>query len=105
MLKSRILGCLAVAALTAGIAATTAANGAVPSSPAEKAATADLNKKNAADNAAVEAREKAKQEAYQQEVRRQQVQYQDQVKQYELQKQQYEQQTKNAQFNSAPPGP
>ena len=95
MLKSRIFGCLAVAALTAGIAATTAANGAVPSSPAEKAATADLNKKNAAANVAVAAQEKAKQEAYQQEVRRQQVQYEEQKRAYEQQLAQYEQQVRN----------
>jgi hypothetical protein len=105
MLKARIFGGLAVAALTAALAATTAANGATsrPSSPAEKAATAELNKKIVVDNHAVDAQEQAKKDTYQQEVTRQRIQYEEQVKTYELQKQQYEQQMKNAQFNTAPP--
>jgi hypothetical protein len=87
----------------AALAATTAANGASrPSSPAEKAATAELNKKIVVDNHAVDAQEQAKQDAYKQEVTRQRIQYEEQVKTYELQKQQYEQQMKNAQFNKAP---
>src|SRR5262245_27498549 len=65
MLRSRILGSLAVAALMAGIAATEA-NGAEALSPAEQAATADLNKKSADDSVALDASEKAKQEAYEQ---------------------------------------
>jgi hypothetical protein len=128
MLKSRILGGLAVAALAVGIAATTAA-GAEFSSPAEEAATILLNKKIADGNAAEEARAKAAQEAYDQQVKQQQEAYQRQLKQvqaqheeqmkaYELQKAEqtrayelqvkqqqeaYEQQLKNAQLNSAPP--
>jgi len=129
MLKSRILGGLAVAALAAGIASTTAAIGAEFSSPAEEAATAILNKKIADGNAAEEARAKTAQEAYDQQVKQQQEAYQQQLKQvqaqheeqmkaYELQKAEqtrayelqvkqqqeaYEQQLKNAQLNSAPP--
>ena len=95
MLKSRILGGIVFVALTTAIAATTAVNASTPSSPAEKAATAELNKKIARDNAAVDAQEKAKQEAYQQEVRRQQAQYEEQKRAYEQQLAQYEQQIKN----------
>jgi uncharacterized membrane protein len=95
MLKPRILGTFAIVALATAIAATTAVNASTPSSPAEKAATADLNKKIVNDNAAVDAQEKAKQEAYQQEVRRQQAQYEEQKRAYEQQLAQYEQQIKN----------
>ena len=102
----RFIQRVAVAALTAGIAATTAVNGAeqplpdeqaataaasgaVPASPAEEAATAILNKKIADDNAALEASEKAKQEAYERQVQQQQEAYEQQVKQQQAQ---YEQQ-------------
>lgn len=91
MLKSRILNGLAGAVFTAAIAATTA-GASVPSSPAEKAATAELNRKIAADNAAAEARAQAQLLAYQQQVEAQQ-------RAYEQQKAQYEQQVKNAEFN------
>jgi uncharacterized protein YlxW (UPF0749 family) len=93
MLKSRILGGLAVAALAAGIAATTATNGA-ELSPAEEAATIILNKKIADDNAALDASEKAKQEAYEQQVKQSQAQYEEQKaahqRQLEEQKAAYE---------------
>ena len=94
MTPMRFIQRLAVAALTAGIAATTAANGAEPSSPTEQAATeqaatADLNKKIADDNAALEASEKAKQEAYERQVQQRQEAYEQQVKQQQAQ---YEQQ-------------
>ena len=95
MMKSRILGTFAIIALTTAVAAATAVNASTPSSPAEKAATANLNKKNVNDNAVVEAQEKAKREAYQQEVRRQQAQYEEQKRAYEQQLTQYEQQIKN----------
>jgi hypothetical protein len=90
MLRSRILGSIAVAALTAAIAASTA-SASVPSSPAEKAATAELNRKISMENAAAEARERAQLEAYEAQKRA-----------YEQQRQQYEQQVKNAEFNRAP---
>src|SRR5262245_54577360 len=129
MLKTKILGGLAIAALTAGIVATTAASGAEVSSPAEEAATAGLNQKISDGNAAEEARAKAAQEAYDQQVKQQQNAYEQQVKQlqaqheadmkayelrvkqqneaYELQvkqqQEEYQQQLKSAQLNSAPP--
>jgi hypothetical protein len=121
MLRSRILG-LAVAALMAEIAAT-AANGAEPL-PAEQAATADLNKKSADDSVALDASEKAKQEAYEQQVKQQQAQYEqrkaeyerqleeqkaayqrqleEQKAEYQRQLEQHEQQVKNAAINQAP---
>ena len=120
----RFIQRVAVAALTAGIAATTAANGAVPSSPTEQASTADLNKKIADDNVALDASEKAKQEAYGQQVKQQQAQYEQQKAEYERQVEeqkvayqrqleeqkaahqrqleQYEQQVKNAAISQAP---
>ena len=108
----RLIQRVAVAALAAGIAATTAVNGAeqplpdeqaatvaasgaelsspaMPSSPAEQAATAVLNQKIADDNAALDASEKAKQEAYARQVQQQQETYEQQVKQQQAQ---YEQQ-------------
>jgi len=97
----RFIRRVAVAALTAGIAATTAANGAEPSSPTEQAATeqaatADLNKKIADDNVALDASEKAKQEAYEQQVKQQQALYEQQKaehqRQVEEQKAAYERQ-------------
>jgi len=71
----RFIQRVAVAALTAGIAAATAANGAEPSLLIEEAATADLNRKIADGNVALDASEKAKQEAYAQQVKQQQAQY------------------------------
>ena len=85
MVKSSILRSLAIAALSAGIAVTTAANGAESSSPAEEAATAGLNKKIADGNAAEEARAKADQEAYDRQVKQQQAQYEQQKAAYERQ--------------------
>ena len=124
MLKSRILGGLTIAALTAAITATTAANGAETSSPVEQTATADLNKKNVSDNAGVEASEKAKQEAYEWQIKQQQAQYaeqkaaherqveeqkaayerqvEEQKAAYQRQLEQYEQQVKNAGSNPGP---
>lgn len=120
----RFIQRFAVAALMAGIAATTAVNGAEPLSPAEEAATAILNKKIADDIGALEASEKAKQAAYEQQVKQQQVQYEQQkadharqvaeqnaayqrqldeqkaARQRELE--QYEQQVKSAAISPAP---
>ena len=95
MARSTTLIGAAAIALTAALAATMANGASVPSSPAEKAATAALNRKIAEDNAAAEARAKQLQ-----------VEYQQQLQAYEQQKAQYEQQVKNAQFNTekqAPP--
>jgi hypothetical protein len=69
------------------VMAATVANGApARSSPAEKAATAALNRNILSNNAAEEARARAGQEAYVQQVNKQQVQYD------EEQKRAYEQQ-------------
>ena len=102
MLKLKILGSLAIAALSAGIAVTTAANGqAVPSSPAEEAATAGLNKKIADGNAAEEARAKADQDTYERQIKQNQESYEQQLKQVQAQREQdlkaYEQQIKQQQ--------
>ena len=124
MLKSRILGGLVIAGLTAGIAATTAAIGAESSSPAEEAATILLNQKIADGNAAEEARAKADQEAYDRQVKQQQADYEaakaaherqvqeqkaayerqvDEIKAaYARQLQEHEQQVGNAGANPAP---
>ena len=120
----RVIQRVAVVALMAGIAATTAVNGAEPLSPAEEAATAILNKKIADDIDALGASEKAKQTAYEQQVKQQQAQYEqqkaDHARQVEEQKaayqrqldeqkaahqrelEQYDQQWKNAAITQAP---
>ena len=123
MTPMRFIRSFAVAALTAGIAAT-AANGAEALSPYEEAATAILNKKIADDIDALAASEKAKQAAYEQQVKQQQAQYEQQKadharqvaeqnaayqRQLEEQKaahqrelEQYDQQWKNAAISQAP---
>jgi len=103
----------------------TMAGASTPSSPAEKAATAALNRKITGDNAAEEARFRTQQDAYdkqvktqqvqydeeqkrtyeaqkayEQQVTQQKVQYEQQIQSYEQQKAQYEQALKNAQFNA-----
>jgi flagellar biosynthesis GTPase FlhF len=120
----RFIRRVAVAALTAGIAAANAANGAEPPLVIEEAATADLNRKIAEGNVALDASEKAKQEAYAQQLKQQQAQYEQQkaehARQVEEQKaayqrqldeqkaahqrelEQYDQQWKNAAINQAP---
>jgi hypothetical protein len=124
MTPMRFIQRVAVAALAAGIAATTAANGAEPLPLIEEAATADLNRKIADDNVALDASEKAKQAAYEQQVKQQQVQYEQQKadharqveeqnaayqRQLEEQKaahqrelEQYEQRVKSAAISQAP---
>ena len=95
MKRSTTLVGAAVIALTTAMAVTMANGASIPSSPAEKAATAALNRKISEDNAASEARAK-----------QQQIQYEEQLRAYEQQKAQYEQQVRNAQFNAdkqAPP--
>ena len=97
MARSTTLIGAAAIALTAAMAVTMANGASIPSSPAEKAATAALNRKISEDNAATEAR-----------VRQQQIEYQQQMQAYEQQKAQYEQQVRNAQFNTEkqlPPPP
>jgi len=120
----RFIQRVAVAAVMAGLAATTAANGAEPSPLIEEAATADLNRKIADNNVALDAGEKAKQEAYERQVKQQQTLYQQQkadyARQVEEQKvayqrqleeqkaahqrelEQYEQQVKSDAINQAP---
>ena len=99
----RLIQRVAAAALTAGIAAMTAASGAELSAPAaetlpivEEATTAVLNRKIADDNVALDASEKAKQDAYEQLVKQQQAQYEqakaDHARQVEAQKAAYQQQ-------------
>jgi hypothetical protein len=121
MTPMRFIQRVAVAALMAGIAT---ANGAEPLPLIEEAATADLNRKIADDNVALDAQERAKQEAYEQQVKQQQALYEQQkadyARQVEEQKaayqqqleeqkaahqrelEQYEQQVKNASINQAP---
>ena len=97
MAKSTTLLGAATIALTAAMAVTMANGASIPSSPAEKAATAALNRKITENNAAEEARAK-----------QQQVQYEQQLQAYEQAKAQYEQQVRNAQFNTekqSPPPP
>ena len=90
MLKSTILGSLAVAALAGALAASTAANSkSIPSSPAEKAATAELNRNILAANAAKEARSKALELQYRERIRQQASQYEEQKRRWEQQQQQY----------------
>jgi hypothetical protein len=125
MAKSTILIGVAAAALMAATAATMAKGTSHPSSPVEKAATASLNRKILGDNAAEEAGARARQGVYDQQVKQQQsqyeedqkrtyeqqkaydqqvsqqyIQYQGQIRTYEQQKAQYEQQLKNARFNT-----
>jgi hypothetical protein len=127
MSRSSIISSAVSAGLIAALAATMA-NGAPSrssSSPEEKAATAALNRKIMGDNAAEEARARTRQEAYDQQVKQQQtqydgeqkriyeqqkaydqqvnqqrVQYEAQIRTYEQQRSQYEEQVKNAQFNT-----
>jgi len=122
MAKSTII----IISAAAAVLMATMANGAsVKSSPAEKAATAALNRKILGNNAAEEVRFRTLQDAYDQQVKKQQVeydqeqkrtyeqqkayeqqatqqkiQYEQQIRTYEQQRAQYEQQVKNAQFNT-----
>ena len=89
MARSTTLIGAAAIALAAAMAATMANGASIPSSPAEKAATAELNRKITEKNAAEDAR-----------ARQQQIQYQQELQAYEQQKAQYEQQVRNAQFNT-----
>ena len=85
--KTGILGAAAIAALIGATALTTGASRAsIPSSPAERAATAELNRKIMADNAAAENR-----------YRTQEAQYQEQRRQYEALQRQYEAELRNSQ--------
>jgi hypothetical protein len=115
----------AAAALMAVMTGAVANGASVPSSPAEKAATAALNRKILNDNAAEEARFRAQQGVYDEQVKKQQnqygeeqtrtyeqqkaydrqvnqqkTQYEEQIRTYDLQKAQYEQQLKNVQLST-----
>ena len=89
MTNRRILSTVAIAAFTGAIALTPVASRAsTPSSPAEQAATAELNRSILAANAAAEARSKALEAQYQEQMRQQASQYEEQKKQWEQQLQQ-----------------
>ena len=77
--KTRILGVAAIAALIGSTALTSAANSAsIPSSPAERAATAALNRGISNRNATAYDRSRLLQ-----------VRYEEEMQQYEAQQQQY----------------
>jgi hypothetical protein len=96
MTKSGILSNVAIAALIGAMAVTPIASRAsTPSSPAEKAATAELNRNILAANAAAEARSKALEAQYQEQIRQQTSQYEEQKRQWEQQQQQYVAQLKS----------
>jgi len=85
-----ILSSVAIAALIGAIALAPMASGAsIPSSPAEKAATAELNRNILAANAAEEAHAKARELQYQEQIRQQASQYEEQKRRWEQQQQQY----------------
>jgi hypothetical protein len=89
MTKSAILGSIAVAVFI-GTALTPMARGAsIPSSPAERAATAELNRNIMAANAAEEARARALELQYQERIRQQANQYEEQKRRWDQQQQQY----------------
>jgi len=98
MMKSPLLlGSAALAALIGAMAATTVARGAAtPSSPAEQAATVELNRKIAEGNAAEEARAKAQQAQYDEQLKQQKAQYEEQLRAWEKQQQEYLAQQKKA---------
>ena len=90
MTKSAILVSVAIASLVGAMALAPMARGAsIPSSPAEKAATAQLNRNILAANAAEEARARAREAQYQERLRQQVSQYKEQRRQWEQQQQQY----------------
>jgi hypothetical protein len=89
MTKSAILSSLAIAALVGAMALTPRASASTPSSPAEKAATAELNRNILAANAAAEARSKALELQYQEQLSQQASQYAEQRRLWEQQQQQY----------------
>jgi hypothetical protein len=90
MTKSTILGCAAGAALIGAMAFTPMASAAsIPSSPAERAATAQLNRNISSANEAEEARARAQELQYQEQLRQQARQYEEQRRLWEQQQQQY----------------
>ena len=83
-----LLSSAALAALIGATAVTPSANGAaVPSTPEEQAATAELNRKIADANAAEEARAKAQQQQYEDTLKKQKADYEAAIKAWEKQKQ------------------
>jgi hypothetical protein len=90
--KTWTLPCAAIAALIAATTLTSVAgNASVPSSPAERAATAELNRNITLRNAAADERSRVLE-----------AQYQEQMRQYEAQRLEYQAQLQSAQNNSAP---
>jgi len=103
MTKSRILSSVAIAALIGAMALTPVASRAsTPSSPAEQAATAELNRNILAANAAAEARSKVLEAQYQEQIRQQASQHEEQKRQWEQQQQQYLAQLKGNEANRDP---
>lgn len=103
MMKSATFVSVAAAAFLGAIALNPVASKAsTPSSPAERAATADLNRNISAANAAAEARAKAQEAQYQEQLRQQAAQYEEQRRQWEQQQQQYLAQVKGSAANPAP---
>ena len=82
------LGAAAIAALFGATAVTTVANGAAKlSTPAEKTTTAELNRKLLAENAAKDAQAKAQ---YEDQVKQQKMQYDQQRQAWEKQQAEYQ---------------
>lgn len=103
MTKSPIIISVAVAAVIGALALNPVPSEAsTPSSPAERAATAELNRNITAANAAAEARAKAQEEQYQEQLRQQAAQYAEQQRLWEQQQQQYLAQLKSGEVNRAP---
>ncbi len=103
MTRSRIIISAAVAALIGAMALNPVPGEAsTPSSPAERAATAELNRNILAANAAAEARSKAQETQYREQIRQQASRYEEQQRQWEQQQQQYLAQLKSSETNRAP---
>ena len=103
MTKSPIIISVAVAAVIGAMALNPVASKAsTPSSPAERAATAELNRSITATNAAAEARAKEQEAQYQEQLRQQAAQYAEQQRIWEQQQQQYLAQLKSGEANRAP---
>jgi hypothetical protein len=78
MTKVGIFSSAAIAALLGAMAVTTVANGAAtPSSPAERATTAELNRKTLADRAVADARERQLQAQHEEQLKQQKSQFEE----------------------------
>jgi len=92
--SANLLASVAIATLIGATAVTTVANGAsAPSSPEEQAATAELNRKLLAENAAKDAQAKAQ---YEEQIKQQKIQYEEQMRAWEKKQADYQ-----AQLNAA----